>query len=75
MLDTDIRWLNGKGSDGMMVLQIVYNDNTIAYLKGDNNQINNYYDLFESCPSVAELVVYNVDGSEKVRKVCLTNIL
>jgi hypothetical protein len=75
MLTQDIRWLDGQDHSGKFVLEMIYTNDGRSYIKGDKNSIDGYYELFASCPEVAEMVIYNTQGLEVVRKVCLTNVL
>lgn len=75
MLPNDIEWFDGMDANGKIVLEIVYRDNGKGYLKGSLDQIYDHYNIMADCPKVAELVIYNVDGKEMVRKVCLSNLV
>jgi len=75
MLTQDIQWLDGQDCIGKFVLEMIYRNESKSYLKGDKKRIDEYYKNFESCPEVAEMIIYDTSGKEVVRKVCLTNII
>jgi hypothetical protein len=41
----DIKWLDGKTSEGLFVLEIMFSDGGKGFMKGDYNHVSNHYTI------------------------------
>jgi len=41
----NIRWLDNNGSEGLYVLELMFADGKKGYLKGNYEDVGNYYDI------------------------------
>ena len=53
-----IQWLDGESADGMFILEIMFKDGKIGYIKNKSLEvINNYKKIFKNYPEILEMNV------------------
>jgi hypothetical protein len=66
----DIRWLDGKGSEGNFVLEIMFRDGGKGYMKNESYlKISDCYDLlWRVNPEIVGMTLYDPQGKPVATK-------
>jgi hypothetical protein len=59
----DIRWLDGKNSNGKFILEMLFSNGGTGYLKNDSYEaISKHYEVLWDSPEVVSMTLYHPNG-------------